>query len=123
MDKKEKQLSDLMKTIKEREVTRKSKMDNLQVIVVEGEESMARMQQSASLMAQTMRSALHRTDSKSVPGSPNSPTKRSLQTADRKRRAVQDEALRKVVEYVKEMKSRYDSRKVRKDKLDQMVTT
>ena len=104
--KKVKQLDDLKNTIKSREHTRVAKMNQLQSIVIEGEESVAKIQQSIADYSRMDHSQLKGTRSPGL----SSRSRRDARTADKLMRADKDSALAKIVASVKEMKFRYDSK-------------
>ena len=110
------QLEQLNKTIQLREQHRKAKMNQLQFIVSEGEESVARVQQS---IADYSRSSNH-TERIQLGGRSPFSSRHGIRSNEKQAKADQDKALAKLVATLKEMKFRYDSKEQRREKLEDM---
>jgi len=108
------ELEELNNTIKSREIARNKKMNQLQSIVIEGEESVAKVQQSILNYSKMGQSQM-------MSGRFSASSRREARSAEKKTsKEVKDKALANIVASIKEMKSRHDSKELRKQKLETM---
>ena len=112
---KNKQLETLRKTVKNREMTRLAKMSQLKSIVIEGENSVAKLQQSIFNSSQVSYGYNATKTKSSTPR--NVASRQRAKSEERASRQTTREAHVKLIDHIQEMKVRYETKDMRAEKL------